>query len=116
MDARHPPPPFPPHPSPILVGRGSASFSGQPVAVYVTLVTLHMHFQTATVSHNALSDDDFDLLQLTEEERAELVAVVNQEGNDTTHTTGKSIFHVYFAHLKTSYVDRCKRFFGSNGI
>ena len=31
---------------------------------------------------NALTDEDFDLLQLTEEERAELVAVVNQEGNE----------------------------------
>ena len=41
---------------------------------------------------NALADEDFDLLQLTEEERAELVGVVNQKGNDTTHTTGKSIF------------------------
>ena len=59
---------------------------------------------------NALADGDFDLLQLIEEERAELVAVVNQEGNDTTHTTGKSIFHVYFSHLKTSYVDWGKRF------
>ena len=55
---------------------------------------------------NALADEDFDLLQLTEEERAELVAVVNQEGNDTTHTTGESIFHVYFAHLKTSDVTK----------
>ena len=36
---------------------------------------------------NALADEDFDLLQLTEEERAELVAVVNQKGNDTKHTT-----------------------------
>ena len=35
----------------------------------------------------------------------ELVAVVNQEGNDTTHTTGENVFHVYFPHLKTSYVD-----------
>ena len=52
---------------------------------------------------NSLEDKDFDLLQLTEEKRHELVAVVNQEGNDTTHTTGESIFHVYFAHLKTSY-------------
>ena len=43
---------------------------------------------------NALADEDFDLLQLTEEERAELVAVVNQEGNDTTHTTGNSISHI----------------------
>ena len=59
---------------------------------------------------NALADEDFDLLQLTEEERPELVAVVNQEGNDTTHTTGESIFHVYFAHLKTSYVDQGKHF------
>ena len=59
---------------------------------------------------NALADEDFDLLWLTEEERAELVAVVNQEGNDTTHTTGESIFHVYVAHLKTSYVDRGKHF------
>ena len=59
---------------------------------------------------NALADEDFDLLQLTEEERAELVAVVNQEGNDTTHTTGESIFHVYIALLKTSYVDRGKHF------
>ena len=33
---------------------------------------------------NALTDEDFDLLQLTEEERAELdlVAVINQEGNE----------------------------------
>ena len=59
---------------------------------------------------NALADEDFDLLQLTEEERTELVYVVNQEGNDTMHTTGKSIFHVYFARLKTSYVDRGKHF------
>ena len=59
---------------------------------------------------NALADQDFDLLQLTEEERAELVAVVNQEGNDTTNTTGESIFHVYIALLKTSYVDRGKHF------
>ena len=57
---------------------------------------------------NALADEDFDLLQLTEEKRPELVAVVNQEGNDTTHTTGESILHVYFAHLKTSYVDWAK--------
>ena len=54
---------------------------------------------------NALADEDFDLLQLTEEKRP-----VNQEGNDTTHTTGESILHVYFAHLKTSYVDRGKHF------
>ena len=54
---------------------------------------------------NALADEDFDLLQLTQEKRPELVAVVNQEGNDTTHTTGENVFHVYFAHLKTSYVD-----------
>ena len=35
-------------------------------------------------SFNALTDEDFDLLQLTEEERAELdlVAVVNREGNE----------------------------------
>ena len=59
---------------------------------------------------NALADENFDLLQLTEEERAELVALVNQEGNDTTHTTGESIFHVYIALLKTSYVDRGKHF------
>ena len=59
---------------------------------------------------NALTDEDFDLLQQTEEKRPELVAVVNQEGNDTTHTTGESIFHVYFAHLKTSYIDRDKHF------
>ena len=59
---------------------------------------------------NALAHEDSDLLQLTEEKRPELVAVVNQEGNDTTHTTGKSIFHVYFAHLKTSYVDQGKHF------
>ena len=34
-------------------------------------------------SFNALTDEDFDLLQLTEEERAELdlVALVNREGN-----------------------------------
>ena len=57
---------------------------------------------------NALADEDFDLLQLTEEERAEIVAVVNQEGNDTTYTTGESIFHVYIALLNTSYVDRGK--------
>ena len=48
---------------------------------------------------NVLTNEDFDLLQLTEEERAELVAVVNQEGNDTTHTTGKSIFLVYFVYF-----------------
>ena len=48
---------------------------------------------------NALTDEDFDLLQLTEEERAELVAIVNKEGNDTTHTTGKSIFLVYFVYF-----------------
>ena len=59
---------------------------------------------------NALANKDFDLLQLTEEERAELVAVVNQEGNDTMHTTGESIFHVYIVFLKTSYVDRGKHF------
>ena len=59
---------------------------------------------------NALTDEDFDLLQLTEEERAELVAVVNQEGNDTMHTTGESIFHVYIAHLKTNYVDGANTF------
>ena len=59
---------------------------------------------------NAPADEDFDLLQLTEEERAGLVAVVNQEGNDTTHTTGESIFHVYFAYLKTRYVDWGKHF------
>ena len=59
---------------------------------------------------NTHADEGFDLLQLTEEERAELVAVVNQEGNDTMHTTGKNIFHVYFAHFKTSYVDRGKQF------
>ena len=59
---------------------------------------------------NALADEDFDLLQLTEEKRPELVAVVNQEGNDTTHTTGESIFHVYLAHLKTSHIDRGKHF------
>ena len=46
---------------------------------------------------------------MTEEERAELVAVVNQEGNDTMHTTGKSIFHVYFARLKTSHVDQVRQ-------
>ena len=35
-------------------------------------------------SFNALTDEDFDLLQLTEEERAELdlVALVNREGNE----------------------------------
>ena len=54
---------------------------------------------------NALTDEDFDLLQLTQEKRPELVTVVNQEGNDTTHTAGENVFHVYFAHLKTSYVD-----------
>ena len=59
---------------------------------------------------NALADEDFDLLQLTEEERAELAAVVNQEGNDNTHTAGENIFHVYIALLKTSYVDRGKHF------
>ena len=58
----------------------------------------------------ALADEDFDLLQLTEEKRPELVAVVNQEGKDTTHTTAESIFYVYLAHLKTSYVDRGKHF------
>ena len=36
--------------------------------------------------------------------------MANQEGNDTTHTTGESTFHVYFAHLKTSYVDQGKHF------
>ena len=45
---------------------------------------------------NALTDEDFDLLPLTKEERAELV---NQEGNDTAHPTGKSIFHLYFVQL-----------------
>ena len=75
----------------------------------MTLVTLHVHFLTATF-FKALADEDFDLLQLTEEERAELVAVVNQEGNDTMHSTGESIFHVYIAHLKTSYVHRGKHF------
>ena len=58
----------------------------------------------------ALADGDFDLLQLTEEKRPELVAVVNQEENDATQTTGESIFHVYFAHLITSYVDWGKHF------
>ena len=33
-------------------------------------------------SFNALTDEDFDLLQLTEEERAELVTVVSREGNE----------------------------------
>ena len=88
------------------MGKRSASFFGQRVAVYVTLVTLHVHLSTH-------SDEDFDLLQLTEDERAELMAVVNQEGNDAIHTRGKSIFHVYFAHLKTSYVDGANTF-GSN--
>ena len=33
-------------------------------------------------SFKALTEEAFDLLQLTEEERAELVAVVNWEGNE----------------------------------
>ena len=102
VDARHPPPL--PHPSPIPVGKGSASLFGQRDAVYVTLVTLHVHFPTATFSMHSQTKD-FDLLQLTEEKRP-----VNQEGNDTMRTTGESIFHVYIAHLKTSYVDQGKHF------
>ena len=44
--------PHTPPPSPIPVGKGSASFFGQQDAVYVTLVTLdlHVHFPTATFS------------------------------------------------------------------
>ena len=108
VDARLPSPPLPPPSSTITVGKGSASFFGQRVAVYMALVTLHVKMEARQNSDsdqfsdrdffNALTEENFDLLQLTEEERAEIVAVVNQEGNDTTHTTGKSIFHVHFVH------------------
>ena len=108
VDAR-PTPPLPPSTSPIPMGNGSASFFGQRIAVYHDASHSTCAFSD-TDFFNAFTDEDFDLLQLTEEERAELVAVVNQERNDTTHTTGKSIFHVYFVHLKTSYVDQGKRF------
>ena len=123
MNEVHARPPPPPPSSPITVGKGSASFFGQRVAVYAALVTLHVKMEARQNSDsdqfsygdffNAPTDEDLDLLQLTEEERAELVAVVNQEGNDTAHTTGKSIFHVYFVHLKTNYVDGASAF-GSN--
>ena len=79
VDARHLPIP---HSSLVPMGKVSASFFGQQDAVYVTLITLHVHFPTATFS---------------------------------THSHTKiliycSIFHVYFAHLETSYVDRGKHF------
>ena len=62
---------------------------------------------------NALADEDFDPLQLTEEERAELVAVVNQEGNDTTHTTGESIF-TCISHIWKQVSSTGANTFGSN--
>ena len=105
----------PPRLSPIPVGKWSASFFGQRDAVYVTLSHSTCAFSDGDF-FNALADEDFDLLQLTEKERAQLVAVVNQEGNDTMHTAGESIFRVYFTHLvyfaylKTSYVDQGKHF------
>ena len=42
VDARHPH--VLPHPSPIPMGKGSASFFGQQDAVYVTLINLQVHF------------------------------------------------------------------------
>ena len=105
VDARHPPPP----PLPDTHGKG-VSFILWSVGCCLRDASQSTHAFSDGDFFNALTDEDFDLLQLTEEERAELVAVVNQEGNDTTHTTGTSIFHVYFAHLKTSYVDQGKHF------
>ena len=89
VDARHPPPP---PPSPIPVGKGSGFILW---SAGCCLRDASHSRSTCAFSDgdffNAFADEDFDLLQLTEEERAELVAVVNQEGNDTTHTTGESI-------------------------
>ena len=62
VDARHPPPL--PHPSLIPVGKGSASFFGQRVAVCMTLVTLHVHFPMVTFSMHS-QNEDFDLLTYT---------------------------------------------------
>ena len=109
VDARHPPPPLTPPPLSDTHGKG-VSF----ILWLAGCCLRDASYSTCAFSDgdffNTLSDEDFDLLQLTEEERAELVAVVNQEGNDTTHTTGESIFHVYFTHLKASYVDRANTF------
>ena len=109
VDARHPPPPPPTHPD--TRGKGVSFILW---SVGCCLRDASHSRSTCAFSDgdffNTLADEDFDLLQLTEEERAELVAVVNQEGNDTTHTTGESISHVYIALLKTSYVDRGKHF------
>ena len=102
------PPPIPPPPPPDTHGKGVSCI------LWSADCCLHVaNHSTCAFSDgdffNALTDKDFDLLQVTEEERAELVAVVNQKGNDTTHTMGKSIFHMYFTHLKTSHVDQVRR-------
>ena len=103
VDARHPPPPPPPR------------YPWERGQLHSARCCLRDASQSACAFSdgnffNTLADEDFDLLQLTEEKKPELVAVVNQEGNDTMDTTGESIFHVYIAHLKTSYFDRGKHF------